>query len=177
MLKAHVCGRFLIFPNFNNKRINMSRQIQIRRGSATDHASFTGAIGEITMDTTNKTLRVHDGSTVGGTILAKQSEIPTVTYKMPDYSSGTAITLGANNTYTATYDQVLICNVGWGSSGNSELIIMRNSTDTLTITNLLLAINLSNYACASNTLYLKSGDSIYIKSRTNAVSIVAYPLN
>lgn len=56
----------------------MSRQIQIRRGSATDHASFTGAIGEITMDTTNKTLRVHDGTTVGGTILAKKSEIPTV---------------------------------------------------------------------------------------------------
>jgi len=54
----------------------MSRQIQIRRGSATDHANFTGAIGEITMDTTNKTLRVHDGTTAGGTILAKQSEIP-----------------------------------------------------------------------------------------------------
>lgn len=56
----------------------MSRQIQIRRGSASDHANFTGAIGEITMDTTNKTLRVHDGTTAGGTILAKKSEIPTV---------------------------------------------------------------------------------------------------
>ena len=54
----------------------MSRQIQIRRGSASDHANFTGAIGEITMDTTNKTLRVHDGTTAGGTILARQSEIP-----------------------------------------------------------------------------------------------------
>lgn len=54
----------------------MSRQIQIRRGSATDHANFTGAIGEITMDTTNKTLRVHDGETAGGIKLAKQSEIP-----------------------------------------------------------------------------------------------------
>lgn len=53
----------------------MSRQIQIRRGSATENDNFTGAIGEITMDTTNKTLRVHDGETVGGTVLAKQSEI------------------------------------------------------------------------------------------------------
>ncbi len=44
----------------------MSRQIQIRRGSAAEHDNFTGAIGEITMDTTNKTLRVHDGVTVGG---------------------------------------------------------------------------------------------------------------
>ena len=62
----------------------MSRQVQIRRGSATAHTNFTGAIGEITMDTTNKTLRVHDGETVGGIKLAKQSEIPTV----PDFPVG-----------------------------------------------------------------------------------------
>lgn len=54
----------------------MSRQIQIRRGTASEHEDFTGAIGEITMDTTNNTLRVHDGETVGGTVLAKKSEIP-----------------------------------------------------------------------------------------------------
>ena len=44
----------------------MSRQIQIRRGTSAEHENFTGAIGEVTMDTTNKTLRVHDGTTVGG---------------------------------------------------------------------------------------------------------------
>lgn len=44
----------------------MSRQIQIRRGTAAEHNNFTGAIGEITMDTTKKTLRVHDGEKVGG---------------------------------------------------------------------------------------------------------------
>ena len=54
----------------------MSRQIQIRRGSEEEHENFTGAIGEITMDTTNNTLRVHDGETAGGTVLAKKSEIP-----------------------------------------------------------------------------------------------------
>ena len=54
----------------------MSKQIQFRRGTSTEHENFTGAIGEITVDTTNKTLRVHDGQTLGGTILAKQSEIP-----------------------------------------------------------------------------------------------------
>ena len=57
----------------------MSRQIQIRRGTADENDAFTGAIGEITMDTTNKTLRVHDGSTLGGTVLAKQNEIPDLT--------------------------------------------------------------------------------------------------
>ena len=39
----------------------MSRQIQLRRGTADDHETFTGAIGEVTVDTTNNTLRVHDG--------------------------------------------------------------------------------------------------------------------
>ena len=56
----------------------MSRQIQIRRGNAAENDAFTGAIGEVTMDTTNNTLRVHDGTTAGGTKLAKQSEIPTI---------------------------------------------------------------------------------------------------
>ena len=51
----------------------MSRQIQIRRGTAAQHSNFIGAIGEITMDTTNNTLRVHDGLTAGGHILAKKT--------------------------------------------------------------------------------------------------------
>lgn len=49
----------------------MSRQIQFRRGTADEHKNFTGAEGEITVDTTNKTLRVHDGVTAGGTMLAR----------------------------------------------------------------------------------------------------------
>ena len=61
---------------FLTKGKQMSRQIQIRRGTAAEHTNFTGAIGESTMDTTNKTIRVHDGETPGGTILAKQSEVP-----------------------------------------------------------------------------------------------------
>ena len=54
----------------------MARQVQIRRGTAAENDAFTGAIGEITMDTTNKTLRVHDGTTVGGTSLARTDQIP-----------------------------------------------------------------------------------------------------
>jgi hypothetical protein len=53
----------------------MAIQVKFRRGSSGQHGSFTGANGEITVDTTNKTLRVHDGVTVGGTRLAKFNEI------------------------------------------------------------------------------------------------------
>lgn len=70
----------------------MSRQIQIRRGTETQNESFTGAIGEITMDTTNKTLRVHDGETAGGTQLAKQSSLDSADYviesQMPTEENG-----------------------------------------------------------------------------------------
>ena len=53
----------------------MAIQIQLRQGTTTEHNSFTGAVGEVTVDTTNKTLRVHDGSTVGGTPLLKASQL------------------------------------------------------------------------------------------------------
>ena len=48
----------------------MAKQLQLRKGTEAEHNTFTGANGEVTVDTTNKTLRVHDGSTVGGIRLA-----------------------------------------------------------------------------------------------------------
>ena len=53
----------------------MPTQVQFRRGTTTQNNSFTGAVGEISVDTTLDTIRVHDGSTAGGTRLAKFSEI------------------------------------------------------------------------------------------------------
>ena len=53
----------------------MAKQLQLRKGTATEHNTFTGADGEVTVDTTNKTLRVHDGSTVGGIRLATLSSV------------------------------------------------------------------------------------------------------
>jgi microcystin-dependent protein len=50
-------------------------QVQFRRGTTTQHGSFTGAVGEVTVDTDLDTLRVHDGSTAGGVRLAKHSEL------------------------------------------------------------------------------------------------------
>ena len=49
----------------------MAKRVQRRRGSTSEHAAFTGAEGEVTVDTTLDTLVVHDGSTVGGHPLAK----------------------------------------------------------------------------------------------------------
>jgi hypothetical protein len=44
---------------------------QRRRGTTAQHASFTGLLGELTVDTDKDTVVVHDGSTAGGFPLAR----------------------------------------------------------------------------------------------------------
>ncbi|WP_105435683.1 hypothetical protein [Neorhizobium tomejilense] len=50
----------------------MATQIRHRRGSTAEHAAFTGALAEITVDTDKKTAVVHDGVTPGGVPLARE---------------------------------------------------------------------------------------------------------
>jgi len=45
----------------------MAVQLVLRNGTSAENDAFTGAAGEVTVDTTNNALRVHDGSTAGGT--------------------------------------------------------------------------------------------------------------
>ncbi|NDB60075.1 hypothetical protein EB001_16740 [bacterium] len=51
----------------------MSRQVQLRRGTAVQHTTFTGLVGELTMNTTNNSLRLHDNVTVGGHEMLKSN--------------------------------------------------------------------------------------------------------
>lgn len=44
----------------------MSKQWQLRRGTTAENDEFTGAQGELTMDTDTNALRIHDGVTQGG---------------------------------------------------------------------------------------------------------------
>ena len=44
----------------------MAKRVQLRRGTTADHSAFVGALGEVTVDTEKKTLKVHDGATAGG---------------------------------------------------------------------------------------------------------------
>jgi hypothetical protein len=71
----------------------MATQIQYRRGTNAQNAAFTGALAEITVDTTNGTLRVHDGITAGG------SNIATVSYVTSQISalSSNSISSGTSN--------------------------------------------------------------------------------
>lgn len=49
----------------------MPTQVQFRRGTAAQNDAFTGAAGELSVNTDDNALRLHDGSTAGGYELAK----------------------------------------------------------------------------------------------------------
>jgi hypothetical protein len=67
----------------------MAIQLQVRRGTATQHTTFTGASGELTLDTTNNSLHVHDGSTAGGHETARAN--------LTNVILGSSLALGSGN--------------------------------------------------------------------------------
>lgn len=67
----------------------MPTQVQFRRGTSTQNDNFTGAAGELSVDTTNNTIRIHNGSTAGGFALARA-----------DLSNTSAITGSSTTTLT-----------------------------------------------------------------------------
>ena len=80
----------------------MAIQIQLRQGTTTEHNTFTGAVGEVTVDTTNKTLRVHDGYTLGGTRLATLTGGLVPTTQLPAATTSVQGAVILNNTVTST---------------------------------------------------------------------------
>lgn len=80
----------------------MAKQLQLRKGTATEHDTFTGANGEVTVDTTNKTLRVHDGTTAGGTRLATFTGGLVPAAQLPAATTSVQGAVILNNTLTST---------------------------------------------------------------------------
>lgn len=87
----------------------MTIQVQRRRGTEVEHTSFTGAEGEITVNTTDWSIHVHDGTTPGG---HKVSLMPSGTVLMhaaqtaPDgflICDGTAV---SRTTYSDLFDSI-----------------------------------------------------------------------
>lgn len=139
----------------------MSRQIQFRRGTADEHKNFTGAEGEITVDTTNKTLRVHDGVTAGGTMLARQSALDAADYVIA-WQTPTAEN---NYTWYRKYKS------GWVEQGGTIATAPTGEESTITFplaftdTN-YYANRTLNYYVASNDWAGYGGGVVYDKTTT-----------
>ena len=50
----------------------MATQVQFRRGTTGEHSAFTGAVGEVTVDTEKKVVCIHDATTAGGFPLLRE---------------------------------------------------------------------------------------------------------
>ncbi len=118
----------------------MAKLLKLRRGTTSQHSSFTGAEGEVTVDTTKDTLVVHDGSTAGGTPLAKESALNAIN---TDLVNDTTPQLGGNldvNTKNITFgdssdgatDDVLTFGVGAG--GVPDLSVYSNGSEGILAT-------------------------------------------
>ena len=53
----------------------MAKRLQLRRGTTAEHSSFTGAIGEVTVDTDKDAIILHDGVTAGGVIVGDTTDV------------------------------------------------------------------------------------------------------
>ena len=71
----------------------MAKLLKLRRGTTTQHGSFTGAEGEVTIDTTKDTAVVHDGTQAGGRPLLREdmSNLPAGTIDNADINASAAI--------------------------------------------------------------------------------------
>jgi len=72
----------------------MPTTVQFRRGTTAQNDSFTGAAGEISVDTDLNVLRVHDNSTAGGQVLVGTTATQTLTNKTLTAPNLTSPTIG-----------------------------------------------------------------------------------
>jgi hypothetical protein len=95
----------------------MTTQIQRRRGTTAQHSTFTGAVGEVTVDTDKEVLVVHDGAQAGG--------YP----QMRENGSNSALALGSAATPSLKFTGDT--NTGIYSPGADQVAISTNGTGRL----------------------------------------------
>ena len=111
----------------------MPTQVQFRRGTSTQNNAFTGAAGELSVDTTLTTLRVHDGSTAGGVALVNLSSAQTLTNKtITSPSIGTSLT-----TASSSFDLLNTTATTLNFAGAATALTIGATTGTTTIRNAL----------------------------------------
>ena len=85
--------------------MTINKRLQFVRGSAIKNDTFVGYAGEITVDTTNWTLRIHDGVTPGGHSTARQisykdiTECPAIPSDLTDLTDTSGVLFSGD--YTA----------------------------------------------------------------------------
>jgi hypothetical protein len=107
----------------------MTKEVQFRRGTTTQHSTFTGALAEVTVDTDKKVVVVHDGVTAGGQEMVGRTATQTLTNKTltsPAINGGTInnASVGATTRSSGAFTTL---------DANGNVILGSDSSDTVTI--------------------------------------------
>ena len=137
----------------------MSEQLQLRRGTASQVAAFTGAQGETVMDTTNNRLVVSDGSTAGGWPAAKLVEVITNGRTPVSDAAYSALTTDRMIAYTAL--------------SAARVVSLPPASAYPTGTRLLIVDETGNCS-TTKTLTISPNGSDVIDGATSAIVNVAY---
>lgn len=139
----------------------MAKQLQLRRGTTVQNDAFTGAVGELTMDTDKNQLRVHDGVTQGGHIFGDT----VVEWQVP--------TAGNNYTWYRKYRS------GWVEQGGSEVSVAERATVPIALP-IEMADTSYSAVAQNNTLNTAADAESTIgieKTGTATVTLFAHYLN
>ncbi len=161
----------------------MSTAVQLRRGTTAQHASFTGVVGEVTVDTDKDTVVIHDGTTAGGfpalnskdkgVTVAEQTSA-TGSLKLPTGTTGerdvTPVT-GATR-FNSTLGKAEIYNgSAWGSvgggatGGGADDIFIENGQSVTTN----YTITTNKHAMSTGPIAINSGITVTVPSGSNWV--------
>ena len=137
----------------------MPDQLQLRGGTTSEHNSFTGVTREVTVDTTKKTLVVHDGSQAGGTPLMKESG--------SNHATAVGIGTGGTNRLNISSSEVVFNDNSTDTdfriegNGNANLFVVDAGNDKIGI----------GTSAPQHTLTVRGGtDTLAIQSDHNAAS-------
>lgn len=101
------------------------KQVLLKRGNTSASSSYTGPIGEITLDTDTKQLRVHDGVTVGGTVVVGEANLYPITTRVDQLELGQT----AANTIMASIPVVDLVSIASNILPSTSLAYSLGSAD------------------------------------------------
>ena len=145
----------------------MAIRVQFRRGTTNEHSTFTGAVGEVTVNTENKSIVVHDGSTAGGSeVIFKNLTDTPADYGTTNQvltTSGSALSWSSlGSTYQTVSPTNTDPNYTWDETGNPDDITSASPTQAMLLvggTNVTIGSNVANHAIKISAATELSGDA------------------
>ena len=110
----------------------MAKSVKLRQGTETEHEAFTGEMAEVTFDTTNNRIVLHDGITAGGIPMAKLSDVPVDLTDLTDVDEN--LTGGIVFTGTTYVVTVAPGTNGYGTGNKYYIADLLDVSPTVTLT-------------------------------------------